>query len=605
VRRKHTRGPGIVRLGIRFLPFALRRWPALLAVASTMLIQIGLTLLAPWTMKVLVDNVLYGKPLGPAAADAFAALPGPETRNALLYWTLGAGFVTFFVGWAAGLAGSYANIAFSQRLVYDLGARLFDHLQRLSLRFHNEHGVGNLIRRITTDTTCISSIVSGAFIPAVVAVVTLVTMFLVMWALDPLLTLLSLAVIPILLLALRLYGRPMAERSYENNIAEGDMYDTVEQTVSAIPVVHAFAGEEAADRSFRAVTDRVLRTTIASTNVELRFSILTGFATAAGTAAILWLGARHALDGEVTVGTLVVFLAYLAALYSPLHDLTATGTTLQEAAGSAWRVTEILDAKPEVHDGAGATPLGLVEGHIAIENVRFAYEPGRPALRGVSLEAHPGEVVAVVGATGAGKSTLVSLVPRFFDPDEGRVLVDGRDVRDVQLRSLREQVSLVLQESFLFPISIAENIAYGRPDASRSQIEAAARAANAHAFIEALSDGYDTVLGERGATLSGGERQRIAIARALLKNAPILILDEPTSALDAETESLLLEALDRLMAGRTTLIIAHRLSTIRNADRVVVIDDGRVVEEDTPSRLLERKGVYARLHAIQTGSATP
>ena len=604
-RARPANQPNVVRLSLRFLPLVFRRWHGLLAVAATTVAGIGLGLLTPWPMKVLVDNVLDEKPLHPRVAAVFEALPGAATRDNLLLWTLGATILIFVLGWALGVASAYANVVFGQRLVYDLGARLFDHLQGLSLRFHAYHGAGSLIRRITTDAACISTIVNAAFLPAVTAVVSLVAMFLVMWQLDPFLTLLSLAVIPILLVAFRLYARPMADRSYEQNVVEGELYDTIEQTLSAIPVVQAFGREGDEDARLRRNTDAIMQATYRMLNVDFRFKILAGFATAAGTAGILWLGAHRALDGAVTVGTLLVFLAYLGSLYSPLQEVTFMGSTLQEAAGSAWRVTEVLDAEPEVRDRPGAPPLARVAGHVRIEDVTFAYEPGRPVLRNVTLEAHPGEVVALVGHTGAGKTTLASLVPRFFDPDEGHVTIDGHDLRDVQLKSVREQVSLVLQESFLFPITLAENIAYGRPHAGKDEIVRAARTANAHPFIQRLPHGYDTPVGERGATLSGGERQRIAIARALLKDAPILILDEPTSALDAETEKLLLQALDRLMAGRTTFIIAHRLSTIRNADRVFVVDAGELVEAGTHEELVERGGRYASFYRLQGAAPEP
>ena len=590
---------GIFRLSFRFLPFAFRRWPPLLVVLATMFLEIGLNLLKPWPLKILVDNVLSDKQLAAPVRGAFEALPGAPTADNLLLWTLAATIVLFVAGWAVGVANGYANVAFSRRLVYDLAATLFNHLQRLSLGFHARHGVGNIIRRTTTDAECISTIVGSAYLPAVTAGVSLVAMFLVMWALDPTLTLLSLAVIPLLLIALRLYSRPMAERSYEQHEAEGAMYDTVEQTFTALPVVQAFGREDTTDERFGRDADRIIRRALASLAVETKFKILAGFATAAGTAAIFWLGAQHALDGAVTVGTIIVFLSYLGSLYDPIEDLTATTTTLQEAAGSAWRVTEVLDAEPEVRDRPRARRIGRARGDVSIESATFGYDAAQPVLHDVSLEARRGETVAVVGATGAGKSTLVSLVPRFFDPQQGRVRLDGADVRDLQVRSVRQQISIVLQDSFLFPISIAENIAYGRPRASRRDVEQAARAAEAHEFVTQLPDGYATVVGERGATLSGGERQRVAIARALLKNAPILILDEPTSALDVETETRLLDALERLMAGRTTFVVSHRLSAVRSADRIVVLEDGRVVEEGAHAELVARGGVFARFHSLQ------
>jgi ATP-binding cassette subfamily B protein/subfamily B ATP-binding cassette protein MsbA len=322
-----------------------------------------------------------------------------------------------------------------------------------------------------------------------------------------------------------------------------------------------------------------------------------------GTAGILWIGGREVLAGNLTVGSILVFISYLAALYAPLNSLMYTSSTLQGAMGSARRVFEVLDTAHDVTDRPGAITLSKVRGHVRIENASYGYAPGEPFLKNINLEAQPGETVAIVGATGAGKSTVVGLIPRFFDVWEGRVLVDGHDVRNVQLRSLRRQISLVLQEPLLFPISIAENIAYGRPEASRREVEEAARSANAHRFIERLPQGYDTLLGERGATLSGGERQRLSIARALLKDAPILILDEPTSALDAETEALLLEALERLMAGRTTFIIAHRLSTIRKATRILVLQEGEIAECGSHQELLQKQGVYRHLHDLQFGHA--
>jgi ATP-binding cassette subfamily B protein/subfamily B ATP-binding cassette protein MsbA len=368
-----------------------------------------------------------------------------------------------------------------------------------------------------------------------------------------------------------------------------------------MPVVQAFGQEEREHERFRAIAAQAIRARQRGSLLGGLTDLSSGLVTALGTAAILFVGAGAVLDDRMTVGALLVFIAYLRTLQLQLKSLTGVYLSLQTAGGSIDRVTEILDAEREVDDRPDARTLPAVRGHIRVQGVVFGYEPDRPVLRDVSFQVRPGETVAIVGPTGAGKSTLVSLVPRFIDPAAGRITIDGHDLRDVQLRSLREQVALVLQEPFLFPLTIAENIAYGRPDATRGEIEAAARAANAGAFIERLPEGYQTLVGERGATLSGGERQRLSIARALLKDAPILVLDEPTSALDAETEHLLLEALARLMAGRTTLIIAHRLSTIRRADRILVLREGTIVESGSHVELLAAEGFYAHLHRLQFG----
>jgi ATP-binding cassette subfamily B protein len=584
--------------------YALRRWVGMVAVLSTMLLKIAIDLLRPWPMKVLIDYVLEHKPIeSPLLQHLLRAMPLTGSTQQLIAWCVGGTVVVFLLAWTVSAAAAMAGVNFGQRLAYDLAADLFTRLQQLSLRFHARRAVGDSIRRVLVDSSCVSTIVKDAMIPVVTSAVTLVVMFIVLWRLDARLAVVSLAVVPMMAWTFRWLAQPMVDTSYRQYEADAKIYAVVERTLSAIPAVQAFCRESEADREFRAATDATLAAALVATDVQLKFKICIGFATAIGTAAMLWLGAHEVLAGRMTVGSLLVFLSYLASLYSPLEVLAYTSSTVQGAAGSARRVLEVLNADDRLEQRAGARALGPIKGHIRFESVTVGYEPDRPVLHDLSLDVRAGETIAIVGPTGAGKSTLVGLVPRFADPWQGRIVIDDQDLRDLTLASLRQQVSLVLQEPFLFPLSIAENIAYGRPSATQQAIEDAARAANAHEFITSLPDGYQTVVGERGCTLSGGERQRISIARALLKDAPVLILDEPTASLDTRTESLVLQALNRLQEGRTTLVIAHRLSTIRNADRIVVLDAGRIVGIGTHEQLLSSGGLYAALHAKQFGGA--
>jgi ATP-binding cassette subfamily B protein/subfamily B ATP-binding cassette protein MsbA len=561
-----------------------------------MAVTVGLDVLRPWPTKILVDHVLGGQPLSGPLAELWGG-PGPGSLSHLLFWTCAATVLIFLARAAVGMVNAAVSVPLGQRMVYDLGADLFRHVQRLSLLYHSRRQLGDLVSRVTVDTYCLQVLITSTLLPLLQSLLTLAAMFVILWGLEPTLTLVSLGVVPFLVLLIWRFGRPMKERGRLRRDLEGKLMSQVEQALSAIPAVQAFTCEEREYDRFRQTAAETVAAYRQSTAVELWFKFLVGLVTALGMAVIMWLGGHYALEGRISVGTILVFLAYVACLYEPLNSVVYTASLVQYAAAGADRVLEVLDTVPEVRDAPGAREVCFA-GHVRFEDVTFGYG-AEPVLRGVSLEARPGEVVAIVGATGAGKTTLVNLLLRFFDPRSGRVLVDGHDLRELRVRSVREQVGLVLQEPFLLPLSVAENLAYGRPEATRAEVIAAAAAANADAFIRRLPEGYDTVIGERGATLSGGEKQRLAIARALLKSAPILVLDEPTSALDARTEALLLEALERLMVGRTTFIIAHRLSTIRNADRILVLEGGRILEQGRHEDLLKLSGLYARMYRQQ------
>jgi ATP-binding cassette subfamily B protein/subfamily B ATP-binding cassette protein MsbA len=560
---------------------------------------VGLEVLRPWPVKLLVDHVLAQSPPSGAGAGPLPWLPGAGSAHGLLAWVAAGTILIFFASTVIAMVQTRASVRLGQRMVYELGADLFLHLQRLSLLFHTRRAVGDTIARVTGDPYGLQTMVNGALLPLFQSLAMLAAMFVVMWRLEPTLTVLALGVVPFLGLAIRLLGKPMQERTRERRELEGQMMSVVHQALGALPVVQAFAREEAEHARFRDYATKTVTAYERSTRADMTFKLVVGLVTAVGSAGTMWLGAHYALEGRLSVGTILVFVSYLGSLYGPVNAIAYTAATLRYTAANAERVLEVLDTAPDVRDRPDARDVRL-QGHVRFEGVRFGYEPERPVVADVTLEARPGEVVAVVGPTGAGKSSLVSLLVRFFDPWEGRITLDGHDIRDLRLRSLRQQVAVVLQDPFILPLTVAENIAYGRPAASLDDIRAAAAAANADEFIRRLPRGYDTVIGEHGATLSGGEKQRLAIARALVKDAPVLVLDEPTSALDARTESLLLDALDRLMKGRTTLVIAHRLSTIRHADQIVVLEHGRIVEHGRHDALIALGGLYSALHREQT-----
>ena len=585
----------------RLMPYAKPYRGSLILVLGTMAAGVALEMLRPWPTKLLIDQVLGNQPISDQVRWMLDRLPGPSGTPGLLLWVCLSTVLIFLLGSLLTMVQTAVSTTMGQRMVYDLAADLFAHVQRLSLLFHTRRSLGDLVGRVTVDSYCLQVLIGTTLLPLFQSILKLTIMFAVMWRLEPTMTLFSLAVVPFLALLIYAFGGAMKERSRIRRDLEGQMMALVEQTLAGIPAVQAFTREDAESRRFRGFSEKAVHAYRRSVSVDMWFKLLVGLVMALGTAGIMWLGARYAQQGRVSPGTILVFLAYLASLYEPLNALVYTASLIQYAAANADRVLELLDTPADIRDTPDAKELSL-DGHVRYEAVSFGYG-AEPVLRGISLEAHPGEVIALVGPTGAGKTTLVNLLLRFFDPWQGRVVIDGQDVRQIRVACLRRQVAVVLQEPFLFPLSVAENLAFGRPDATREVIVAAARAANADEFIRRLTEGYDTVIGEKGSTLSGGEKQRLAIARALVKDAPILILDEPTAALDANTEELLLGALEKLMEGRTTFVIAHRLSTIRNADRILVLDHGGIVEQGNHADLMKRGGLYARLYNQQMGTA--
>jgi len=584
------------RYGV-MLGYARRRWLGWTAILTTTLLGTAASLLAPLPLKVLLDSVVGSHP----TPVALRWLPGAGHPHGLIVWVAVAEILVFVLASAIDVGSTFLWTIIGQGMVFDLARDLFARLQRQSLREHLRRPVGDTMERVAGDTWSVHTVIDELVFTPLHSIVTIAGVAVVMWTLNSELTLIALAVAPFTTLTPLLLGRPARSLSEEQRQVHGHMHSHVQQTLAGIPVVQAFGQETRQHRVFEQLARTAIRLQTRGVLLGGLGGLGSGLVTTVGSGIVLIFGAHAVLHHHLTVGGLLVFANYGGLLQGQIAGLTGIYSTLQSARPSIDRVVEVLDARADVEDRVGARVLGGVRGEVVVDGVGFSYEAGRPVLRGVGFQARPGEVVAIVGPTGAGKSTLVGLLPRFFDPDEGRVLLDGHDLRDLRLRQVRGSVALVMQESFLFPFSLAENIAYGRPGASRREIERAARAANAHEFISRLPEGYETVVGERGATLSGGERQRVAIARALLKDAPVLILDEPTSALDAETEQLLLEALDRLMVGRTTVIIAHRLSTVRRADQILVLRDGQIVERGTHQHLLDQNGHYARMHNIQQG----
>jgi ABC-type multidrug transport system fused ATPase/permease subunit len=565
---------------------------------ALLLAEIGLGALQPWPLKIVIDNVLNHDrhPLPEPWAHWAAAVTGGSLVTLLILVVAG-GVLLQVVNHFVSAYGTQVQVDTGQRMVYSLRYRLFEHLQALGLHHHVTRNTGDAVYRIDVDAYSIENLVMSGLLPLATAIVTLAVMFGILLTLDVTVALLSLTIVPFLYLCLRFYTHTLVNREERVKEFESKLIERLYETFAAIRLVKSFSREPHELQRYAEAGDRTMRARIALTWQQSLFSMAVGMTTILGTALVVIAGGMHVLDGKMTIGSLTVVITYLAAVYGPLSSIAHTTGQIQGAVAGAKRVRAMLALTPETVDRPGAIEATEVQGAVRFEKVAFSYPDATAVLHDIDVEAKPGEMIALVGLTGAGKTTLVSLIPRFYDATAGRVLIDGVDVRQYRIRSLRDKIAIVLQDPLLFSGTIADNLRYGRLNASDDEIEAAARAAHAHEFISRLPKKYETEIAEAGGGLSGGERQRLSVARAILKNAPILILDEPTSSLDSISEEIVFAALRRLRAGRTTIVIAHRLSTVRDADCILVLDGGRIAARGRHEELLQSSQLYRRMCA--------
>ncbi|HKC46444.1 MAG TPA: ABC transporter ATP-binding protein [Gemmatimonadales bacterium] len=592
--------PGLSRFTRRLWPYIRRERRLILLSLLALYVDVGLRLLEPWPLKFVLDGVVAA-----GRGHSFSKLPLLKHQDPATLLAVSAVAVIVFAGLRA-LAAYYNTVGLAlvgNRVLTNVRNDLFAQLQRLSLSFHNRARTGDLIVRVMSDVGFLQDIAVTALLPLLANLLTLVGMAAVMLWLNTPLALLAFATAPLFWLSTARLTRRIQEAARRQRQQEGAMAATAAESIGAVKVVHALSLEGTFARVFTGHSRKTLATGVIGTRLSASLERTVDVLIALATALVLWFGARQALQGAMTAGDLIVFLAYLRNAFRPLKDFAKYTGRLAKASAAGDRVLDILDRTPDVRDLPGAVVASPLRGAVQFEGITFAYEGGRPVLEDIEFTVEPGQHVAVVGQSGSGKSTLVNLIPRLYDPVTGCVRIDGRDIRAYTIASLRGQLSVVLQDTLLFAASIRENIAYGAPEASSEEIEAAARLANAHGFIEMLPQGYDTAAGERGVTLSTGQRQRIAIARAAIRHAPVLILDEPTVGLDGENERAVIEALERLAAGRTTFLITHDLQLASRADLILYLDGGHVCERGTHATLMRAGGRYAMLYRLQSAGA--
>jgi ATP-binding cassette subfamily B protein len=595
---------GLLRWTLSFL----RPYRARVSVLSVLLVsEIVLGALQPWPFAIVIDYVLSRKPFpdhigifGFSVNTPFAAwltYAASHNRMALLVGVVAGGVILQIVNQLVSAYGTQVQVDTGQRMVYDLRHRLFEHLTGLGLHHHIHKSTADAVYRVDVDAYAIENLVMSGIFPLATSIIALTVMFGILLSLNVTIALLSLTVVPFLYFCLRYYTSTLVNREERVKELESKLLERLYETFGAMRLVKSFARERHELERYRGAGERAMHARIAITWQQSLFSVVVSTITILGTALVVIVGGRFVMTGTLSIGDLYVVINYLGAVYGPLSAIAHTTGQLQGAVAGAKRVREMFALMPETVDAPDAVEATSVKGDIRFDAIGFTYPDGTEVLHDITFSAKPGEMVALVGLTGAGKTTLVSLIPRLYDATRGRVLIDGRDVRKYKVRSLREKIAIVLQEPVLFAGSIGDNLRYGRLDATDAEVEAAARAAHAHEFIARLSNGYDTEIAEAGGSLSGGERQRLSIARAIIKNAPILILDEPTSSLDAISEEIVFGALRHLRAGRTTIVIAHRLSTVRDADCILVLDGGRIAAKGRHDELLAQSDLYRRMCA--------
>jgi len=573
----------------------------LLIIFLAMMLETAMDLAAPWPLKVIIDNVVGSHKL-PHWLDQMVR-PMLEGGGKLHVAALAALAVVIIalLGALAGYVENYFTESVGQWVANDLRLRTYHHLQRLSLGYYDTHQTGTLLSTITTDIGTIQDFASSSTLSIFVDLLTIVSMLGLMFWLNWDFTLIAVGVTPFLLFFVSKFKKAVKKATHQVRKEQSEIVAAVQQGLESMQVVKAFGREDLEERQLAEVSHATVNAALAARRVKSMLSPVVTITVALCTAVVLWRGAALILAGVMTVGALTVYLSYLSKFFKPVKDLATTTNAIAQAAVGVDRIRAILETDDIIPERPDAIEPPSFKGEIVFEHVAFSYAPDAPVLKDVNVTIKPGQLVGVVGPTGSGKSTVVSLIPRFYDPVGGTVKIDGRDVRDYKVSALRDQIGYVLQDTVLFRGTVADNIAFGRPGATRDEIVQAAKLANADEFISRMPQGYDTMVGERGLTLSGGQRQRIGIARVMVRNSPILLLDEPTAALDSESERLVIEALERLMKGRTVITIAHRLSTIRDADQIIVVAGGVVAESGNHAELMARNGIYADLHRTQFG----